>query len=147
MVINNYISPSPPPISSNPPSFLSYHSYSVFNHAKCFAPNVGQSWNALTTIWNVLTITPCSRSSKMWQSRGSLIAFNWPSGPAWAAFLFLLVWIKAMKGSSPAPHCFFHFTMSKWATKRHSAALRRVSPSSCCRRSTAVRRPSLRRGV
>ncbi len=33
MVINNYISPSSLPISSNPPLFLLYHSYSVFNHA------------------------------------------------------------------------------------------------------------------
>ncbi len=33
MVINNYISPSSPPISSNPPLFLLYHSYSVFNYA------------------------------------------------------------------------------------------------------------------
>ncbi len=33
MVINNYISPSSFLISSIPPSFLSYHLYSVFNHA------------------------------------------------------------------------------------------------------------------
>ena len=103
--------------------------------------------DACTTTRKVFTSTPCSRYSKMVWGRSCSMDFNWPSGPAWAAFFLLFIMAMIEQAPPPARCCFFHLTISEWATRSSSAAFRRVIPFSCCRRSAAVRRPSLRCAV
>jgi len=113
--------------------------YEVLHHAvKLFALNSGESDDAFTMPRKEFTSTPCSWYSKMALSRSCSMDFNWPSGPAWAAFF--LLFIMAMIGQAPPPArcCFFNLTISKWAMRSSSAAFRIVIPFSRCRRTCSV---------
>ena len=122
--------------------------FAVLHRAvKLFALNSGESDDAFMTTRRVFTSTPCSRSSKRVRSRSCSMDFNWPSGPAWAAFFLLFIMAVIGQAPPPARCCFFHLTKCEWATRSSSAAFQIVIPFSCCRRSAAVKRPSLWRAV